>query len=38
MEVYRGLTMVQEKNDGINKDMILPPIQQNRPAVRKLPA
>ncbi|KAM7019023.1 glycerol-3-phosphate acyltransferase 2, mitochondrial [Tautogolabrus adspersus] len=25
--------MVQEKNDGINKDMVLPPIQQNRPAL-----
>ncbi|KAM9360108.1 glycerol-3-phosphate acyltransferase 2, mitochondrial [Symphorus nematophorus] len=25
--------MVQEKNDRINKDMILPPIQQNRPAL-----
>ena len=37
-EVCRGLNMVQEKNDGINKDMVLPPIQQNRPAVRALPA
>lgn len=27
--------MEQEKNDGINKDTVLPlPIQQNRPAVR----
>ncbi|XP_036953050.1 glycerol-3-phosphate acyltransferase 2, mitochondrial isoform X3 [Acanthopagrus latus] len=25
--------MVQEKNDGINKDMVLPPIQQKRPAL-----
>ncbi|XP_049906447.1 glycerol-3-phosphate acyltransferase 2, mitochondrial [Epinephelus moara] len=25
--------MVQEKNDGINKDMVLPPVQQNRPAL-----
>ncbi|XP_034547678.1 glycerol-3-phosphate acyltransferase 2, mitochondrial isoform X2 [Notolabrus celidotus] len=25
--------MVQEKNEGINKDMVLPPIQQNRPAL-----
>ncbi|XP_042344720.1 glycerol-3-phosphate acyltransferase 2, mitochondrial [Plectropomus leopardus] len=25
--------MVQEKSDGINKDMVLPPIQQNRPAL-----
>ncbi|XP_074526509.1 glycerol-3-phosphate acyltransferase 2, mitochondrial [Halichoeres trimaculatus] len=25
--------MVQEKNDGINKDVVLPPIQQNRPAL-----
>uniref|UniRef100_UPI0037E72BF9 glycerol-3-phosphate acyltransferase 2, mitochondrial n=1 Tax=Semicossyphus pulcher TaxID=241346 RepID=UPI0037E72BF9 len=25
--------MVQEKNDGINKDMVLPPMQQNRPAL-----
>ncbi|XP_051279450.1 glycerol-3-phosphate acyltransferase 2, mitochondrial isoform X2 [Dicentrarchus labrax] len=25
--------MVQEKNDGINKDMVPPPIQQNRPAL-----
>ncbi|XP_044231784.1 glycerol-3-phosphate acyltransferase 2, mitochondrial isoform X3 [Thunnus albacares] len=32
-EVCRGLNMVQEKNDGINKDMVLPPIQQNRPAL-----
>lgn len=30
--------MVLEKNDGINKDMVLPPIQQNRPAVRTLHA
>lgn len=30
-------TMVQEKNDGINKDMVLPSIQQ-KPAVRALPA
>ncbi|KAK2837829.1 hypothetical protein Q5P01_015041 [Channa striata] len=25
--------MVQEKNDGINKEAILPPVQQNRPAL-----
>lgn len=34
----RRLTMVQEKNDGINIDMVLSTIQQNRPAVRALPA
>lgn len=30
-------TMVQEKQDGLDKDMVLPSIQQ-RPAVRALPA
>ncbi len=34
VEFLRELTMVQEKNDGINKDMALSPVQQNRPAVR----
>ncbi|XP_044051980.1 glycerol-3-phosphate acyltransferase 2, mitochondrial isoform X2 [Siniperca chuatsi] len=33
VKVCRVLTMVQEKNDGINKNMVLPPIQQNRPAL-----
>ncbi|XP_045891120.1 glycerol-3-phosphate acyltransferase 2, mitochondrial isoform X2 [Micropterus dolomieu] len=33
VEVCRGLTMVQEKNNGINKDVVLPPIQQNKPAL-----
>lgn len=38
IEVIRGLTVMLEKKDGINKDMILPSIQQNRPAVRTLHA
>lgn len=37
-EVCRRLNMVQEKNDEMNKDMVLSPIQQNRPAVRTPPA
>lgn len=30
--------MAKEKNDGANKDVVVPPVQQNRSAVRTLPA
>lgn len=32
--IYRGLTMVQEKNYWKNKDVAIPPLQQTTPAVR----
>ncbi|KAM9858597.1 glycerol-3-phosphate acyltransferase 2, mitochondrial [Aulostomus maculatus] len=32
-DVYRGLTMVHEKNEGINKNVVVPPIRLNTPAL-----